>query len=235
MGKLKNVISSFDSQADVSEEVKIQLRFLNDLAVEKAENIYNEIEKDIRTSGDAENKRVPVDVITRSTREIHIYHQQNSNVGESIKNVVKGFIGDGKPNFLTGITGLLDGALNGILGTGFGSSSYIRDYFIIPSAYGITRIETFMWVYNVNSSALTQVCQNIIVAVNFESVVDLTKISLPTFMQIYQFQLTKMGISSNEQESELQKAENTYRRLNPTLISSLGTNISILPGETLIV
>ncbi|GAA4892642.1 hypothetical protein [Ferrimonas pelagia] len=235
MGNITGIIDGIDNQDETADEVIKQLTMLRAYAVEKAKNATTQIEESIRLSGDDERKRVPVDVIIRSKSEEHVFHSESSNIGTAVRKSISNFMGiaDDGDTFVNGISGLVDGALDTMLGAGHGMSSEMRDYFIVPTEYGMTRYDTYLYTYGVNTSALTQVCQSVVVGVMFESIVDLSKISFPTFMQIYKLQLVKMGVSVQDQKPLLDLAENTFLRIVPKekIRPSAESVISILPAS----
>ncbi|QKG70411.1 hypothetical protein [Erythrobacter mangrovi] len=89
----------------------------------------------------------------------------------------------------------------------------MSSYFIIVQSFGIIRFDIRIWCRMIEAEGITTQIESALATAAYKSSVDVTKLSLNTFLIAYQGQLAKLGIPEAEWEKYLDTAEAMYDRL----------------------
>lgn len=214
MSVIKDVLKNVDQTEDVSAEVKDTLHLLYDLSKEKAENFENKIDANLRTAGTPENRTVAVSSTLASHQEIRVITKKTAN--EDITDKVKTALKDifkGKKKIVDGLAGLISTSLKVVLGEGEGTEQEEHAYYIATEGLAIVRLDLMYWCRDITAKSITAYAEKNFVCVAVKSSVNVSKLSLNTFLSVYNDLLSKCNIDETQINKEIQNAKEIYEQL----------------------
>lgn len=211
MATLRNAIKSFDPAPEKQKEMELALSLAFELAQAKCEQFKEDIAELLRTAGTPENPTIPVTNTIASHYDTRAYVNENvDRIIEETQDAIEKFITGGSQNILDGIGSLLGTGINTLLGSGMGVQGQREDYFIALEGFAIVRLDVKSWFRKVEVEGITQKIESIMAFTAVKSSVDVSKISLNTFLQAYSYQLQKSKISELELLEAIKQAKEVY-------------------------
>jgi hypothetical protein len=219
MAILKNAIKALDPTPDKAKEITLALELLFECAEKKHEIQENFLNNFLRTAGTAENPTVPITSILGWHTETRAYVKDDATklVGE-VTGAVKKFIGGSNTEIIDGIGALLATGLELILGSGSGSESEMRSYFIAIDGLSIIRMDVLAWQRHIEAKGFTSKIEHAMTFTASKASVDVDKITFNTFLQAYKAQLENMKIPPNELKKKIIESKEIFELLrDPTV------------------
>lgn len=229
MAVLKNAINALDPSHDKKKEITLALSLLSELCEAKVTAFETAIETELRTAGSVENKTIPVTEILARHTEYRAYIKQDAGkIATEVSSAIKKFIAGSASSIIDGIADLVTTGIEAIIGAGSGTQQEMTSYYIVVQSFGILRFDVRAWCRQIEAEGITSQIETALAIVAFKSSVDVTNISLNTFLIAYQNQLGNMGISEGEWAKYLDTAEKLYSKLRGEATSS--SSAAALPG-----
>jgi len=239
MSILKNAIAALDPAPDKTKQITLLLSLLSELCEQKVNEFSASIENELRTAGSVENKTIPVTEILAKHKEYRAYVSHDAGkIATEVTGAIKKFILGTSDSILDGIGSLVTTGLEAIIGAGSGEQKEFSSYFVVVQSFGLLRFDIRVWSRKIEAVGITTEIEHAFAISAYKSSVDVSKISLNTFLIAYQDQLAKIGVPESEWENYLNTAESVFDRLKgqsqPQKQLSSSTNNKVnsqLPGE----
>ena len=242
MSVLKNAINALDPAPEKKSQLTLLLSLLSELCEQKVSGFTEAIELDLRTAGTAENRTIPVTQILANHKEYRAYVAADAGkIATEVSSAIKKFISGGSANIIDGIASLVTTGIEAIIGAGSGEQQEMSSYYIVVQSFAILRFDIRVWSRRIEADGITKQIETALATVAYKSSVDVSKLTLNTFLIAYQDQLSKVGIPEADWEKYLDTAEKMFDRLrggSPDSLSApspagfaLGPFISQGPGE----
>jgi hypothetical protein len=218
MAVLKNAIKALDPAPDKTKEITLALELLFECAEKKHEIQESFLKNYLRTAGTPENPTVPITDILQWHTETRAYIEDDAAklVGE-VTGAVKKFISGGTTEIVDGIGALLTSGLELILGSGSGSESEMRSYFVAIEGLSIIRMDVLAWQRHVEAKGFTKQIEHAMTFTASKSSVNVDKITFNTFLQAYRAQLEKMKIPQDQLKKKIIESKEIFELLrDPT-------------------
>lgn len=226
MAVLKNAINALDPAPDKKSQLTLLLALLSELCEQKVVQFTEAIETDLRTAGTVENKTIPVTEILAKHKEYRAYIKQDAGkIATEVASAIKKFIAGTSSDILDGISSLVTTGIEAIIGAGSGTQQEMSSYYIVVQRFAILRFDIRVWCRQIEATGITNQIETALAVVSYKSSVDVSKISLNTFLIAYQDQLGKIGIPESEWEKYLATAEELFGKLKGDSL----TTVSALP------
>ncbi|WP_164118660.1 hypothetical protein [Sphingorhabdus sp. Alg239-R122] len=214
MAILKNAINALDPAPDRKKELTLLLSLLSELCEQKVTEFTNAIEEDIRTAGTAENRSIPVSEILAKHTEYRAYVSADAGkIATEVGGAIKKFVAGGSDEIIDGIASLLTTGLEAIIGAGKGIQQEMSSYYIVVQGLAIARYDVKIWSRYIEASGITSQIEHALAVAAYKSSVDVTKVSLNTFLLAYERQLQEMQFTPQQQIEYIDYAEKLYDRL----------------------
>lgn len=214
MAVLKNAINVLDPSPDKKKDITLLLSLLSELCEQKVDTFTKAIELELRTAGSVENKTIPVTEILARHKEYRAYIKQDSGkIAGEVAGAIKKFVAGSADSIIDGIASLVTTGVEAIIGAGSGTQQELSSYYIVVQKYGIIRFDLRLWSRQIEAQGITSQIEQAFSIVAFKSSVDVSKISLNTFLIAYQDQLSKIGIPEDKWNEYLTTAEKLYEKL----------------------
>lgn len=214
MAVLKKAIEALDPAPDKKKQLTLALSLLSELCEQKVSQFTEAIESNLRTAGTVENRSVPVTEILATHTEYRAYVKDDAGkIATEVTDAIRKFIAGGSDNILDGVASIVTTGIQAIIGAGQAVQQEMSSYFIIVQSFGIIRFDIRIWCRMIEAEGITTQIESALATAAYKSSVDVTKLSLNTFLIAYQGQLSKLGIPEAEWEKYLDAAEAMYDRL----------------------
>lgn len=221
MAVLRKAIEALDPAPDKKKQLTLALSLLSELCEQKVNEFTKGIETNLRTAGTNENRTIPVTEILANHTEYRAYVSDDAGkIATEVADAIKKFIAGGSDNIVDGVAGIVTTGIQAILGGGIAVQQEMSSYFVIVQSFGIIRFDIRIWSRQIEAEGITKQIENALAVAAYKSSVDVSKISLNTFLITYQDQLAKIGIPEAEWEKYLDTAEAMYARLKGDLPAS---------------
>lgn len=231
MALLKDAINALDPTPDRKKEITLTLNLLSELCENKASDFENKVKESIRTAGNEENRTVPITELIGVHKEYRAYvKKDNSKIPTEVATAVKGFINGGTDDIVNGIASLVTTAIDAILGKASAIEQQFESYYIDVQSFAIVRYDICGWSRQIEASGITKHIENCMAVYASKGSVDVSRISLNTFLLVYGSQLQKMKIPPTEIQTYLDKAEEIYYKLGGK--GSDGKQLKVLEEST---
>lgn len=214
MAPLKAAIQALDPAPDKKSELTLLLSLLSELCEQKVEAFSAAIDTDLRTAVSGESKTVPVTEVLAKHKEYRAYVQSDAGkIATEVASSIKKFITGGSGNIVDGIADLVTTGIEAIVGAGNATQQELSSYYIIVQSFAIMRFDIRVWSRQIEAKGITSQIETAMAVVAYKSSVDVTKLSLNTFLIAYQGQLALIGIEEAKWKEYLDAAEALYERL----------------------
>lgn len=229
MAILKNAINALDPSPDKTKELTLLLSLLSELCKAQVTNFTKSVQDSLRTAGTSpENKTIPVTEILATHEEYRAYVEADAGkIATEVADAVKQFVSGSATDIIDGVASLVTTGLTAIIGAGDATEQEMRSYYIVVEDFSMARYDICAWSRQIDAQGITNQIQNALAIVAFKSSVDVTKISLNTFLNAYALQLSQMKFPANQQKEYLDFAVSIYNKLRgdtSTAATANGTN-----------
>ncbi len=215
MAMIGDVIKSFDGSDELMQTQKQALEALSALGNAKAELFKKEIQESLTSAGNGTNLTIPVSAVLRSTSDVRAYSAIDaSKIGDVVEKSVNLFINGSSGDIVKGVTSLITGALDVLLGASSGSEGHVEEYYVATEGISIVRLDLKAWYINISASSIQKRVEKITAVVVVKSIVNLAKIDFATFLNLYQQQLFAANIGGAQLQKALQDARGIYTDFN---------------------
>lgn len=217
MSTARNAVKSFDASDDLSQAQKEALEALFTVAEQQGDIFLMEIMDSIKNNSD---KKIPVTTLVSETKEIRAMTSKSlEDIGNTVTSCLSSFFGGSSSSIISGIGGLLSEALNIFLGESSGATGKLEKYYVLTNNMSVVRFDVKGWYRNIQAKSLYKAAEKVTCFVATQSIVDLSKIDLSTFLYLYKEQLNKSKILDDDMDKELDRVieiYNKFRHLSET-------------------
>lgn len=197
MGVLTEVIKTLDNSPGMTQEIKESLNLMLELTEAKAKEFKGEIENNLNRGrilgkGDSiESLYFPITSVKDSRVEYRCLVQDKQTdliekIGESISGMIDDNSGTG---IVKGITGIINSAMQPILGLAEGAEQYCAatSTFVDGSglAMSIVRFDCIIWGRSISAESIKKKIEKTLACVAYKSVVNVKKITFDDFRAVY--------------------------------------------------
>ncbi|MFJ9979406.1 hypothetical protein [Streptomyces cyaneofuscatus] len=217
MGAIRSVVQNLDPAGEAVAEQKQTIETLAALAESKAEFFELYIRTSLQDAGGPGDLTIPIESVLDSITETHAYSSQSSDaIGTAVTKSLKAFCSGSKEEILSGIGSLISDGLATFLGDSSASDATMKRYYILTEGYSIVRIDLCAWQYNVEAKGIQSVAEKVGAFVAVKSAVDMSKVKLNTFLNVYTRQLDSMRLDSGTVESAIADAKRIHHEFLTT-------------------
>lgn len=214
MSILKDAINALDPAPDKKKEITLLLSLLSEACEQKVKEFSTNIEEELRTAGNGENRTVPVTEILARHKEYRAYIKSDAGkIATEVSGAIKKFVSGGADDIIDGIASLVTTGIEAIIGAGSGSQQEMSTYYIVVQDYGIARYDIRVWARQIEAAGITSQIETALATVAFKSSVDITKLSFNTFLIAYGSQLEAMNFPKDKQKEYINYAIEIYDKL----------------------
>jgi hypothetical protein len=215
LSSIHDFLNELDNSSQYAEAAKQQVDTLVKLAEAKAETFRNQIKSNLRTAGTNDNATIPIEAIRESFEETYAYYSDDSDkIKETIKNAITKLSPGTKQDVADGVSTTVTDLIGGFLGQAEGSDKTTGATKVLAEGLSIIRVDFLVWKYNGKSAGLLKQdahCASAFVLV--KSMVDMSKLGLNTFLNVYQNQL-KSVMDNKSFEEAMTEANKIYRHFH---------------------
>lgn len=221
MGNLNKLIDGITGAGDQEKEQKERLEFLKTCAVAKISGYKDELNESFLNPDSVQRTQIPGQ---RSIRYFEQYHvasstELNAQIKDHIQKAVKAFFsipdGNAKDKIQEGVGALIEGALDGFIGSTSVGESEERIYVIVPENNAFIRADIVCWRYNFDQTKFLEKHDTALAYVLCKSVVDHTKLSIDELIYLTTDALSKRErLTLNTKQENAKLAGQSERAIN---------------------
>jgi hypothetical protein len=194
MGLLRDLAKTVDGTDELSKTQQQLIETLGKFAEAKGQLLAAEMTKQLENAG-ITDKLVPIEAVLGEKIYAHAYLQQSSEkvsagINEAINDITQA---NSKSEVVSAVGNTIGKAVAGFLGESSASGTTYREYKVFTEGLSIVRVDFYVWKEHVQvSGLLSEKVRTICALVLIKSAVDMSKIKLNTFLNLYQAQIEKI-------------------------------------------
>ncbi|MEU0356792.1 hypothetical protein [Streptomyces cyaneofuscatus] len=217
MGAIRSVAQSLDPAGEAVEEQNQTIETLATLAESKAEFFELSIRTSLQDAGGPGDLTVPIESVLDSVTETHAYSSKSADaIGTAVTKSLKAFCSGSQDEILGGVGSLISDGLATFLGDSSASDTTMKRYYILTEGYSIIRIDLCAWQYNVEAKGIQSIVEKVGAFVAVKSAVDMSKVKLNTFLNVYARQLATMPVDNGTVEAAIADAKRIHHEFLTT-------------------
>ncbi|WP_436856648.1 hypothetical protein [Citrobacter tructae] len=212
MTALTKALIGQDLSAELKDECGAHLDTLMALGLSKTQYYAEKINTDLLGAGQGTNRTFPISSIQSFIYQTKAYTSDNANnITDMVNSSISDFVsGDNK----SAVSTLVSGFVNILFGSSEGSESEVLRYCAILEGASMVRLDFAGWSRVVTSSALKSKCDKVSSFVLYRSIVDMSKVTLNDFIQVYQVTV-KAENKDLDIAGVVKKCQDLYYVFNP--------------------
>lgn len=212
MAAITKALLGQDLSPELRDECSAHLDTLMALGQSKTQYYAKKINTDLLGAGLGTNRTFPISSIQSFIYQTKAFTSDNAkNITDVVNNSVSDFVaGDNKSAVAT----IVSGFVNILFGSTEGSESEVLRYCAILEGASMVRLDFAGWSRTVTSTSLKSKCDKVSSFVLYRSIVDMSKVTLNDFIQVYQVTV-KAENKDIDTAGMLKKCQDLYYVFNP--------------------
>lgn len=213
MSTIRDLLKGNNDVNSLEKDARKHLDDLMRLAETKGELFQERIMTSILNAGVGSDRTIPITQILDSSMEVRAYRSDSAaNLKDSIKTSVGNFVAGGKENIVSGVTGLLNTAIDALFGSSSASGTEFQKYYVLNEGLSIIRLDVWGWAQKIEATSLTTIAEQMSVFTYYKSAVDVRDLDFNAFLALYQNILhhKDAAMSPKEVEKELDEVGEVF-------------------------
>lgn len=215
MGQLNEVLRAFNG--DAFAEAREQAATLFELGAARAALMELELNQHLNAllADGSDNQTIPVSGIVESYSHVHALtrHTEATRIVDTFKNALAKAVTVGRFRAIDSISVLLAESLKSALQDPNTHTEGKALYVVLADRQSLVRLDIKMWYADVTSHALHEAAEKIVVVSAVKSTIDVTRLTLNTFLNVYQRQLRVGSLGGSELMREIEDIATFFRAL----------------------
>lgn len=215
MGQLKEVLSSFNG--DAFSEAREQVETLFELGAARAALMELELNQHLNAllANDDGDQSIPVSSIIGAYSYVHAMtrYTDPNHIVATFRNALAKAVTVGRFRAIDSISVLLAESLKSALQDPNTHTEGKALYVVLADGQSLVRLDIKMWYADVPSHALHKAAEKIVVVSAVKSTIDVTRLALNTFLNVYQRQLRGGSVGGSELMREIEDIAALFRAL----------------------